>query len=61
MKRKPLVNPYGETKSEFIDKYNQIPNIAEMCWFFGVRPERLKEELEILLSDKEVRKDEHLG
>jgi len=46
-----LTNPYGETKSEFIEKYKSIENIAEICWYFGVRPEKLQDELKILLKD----------
>lgn len=46
-----LTNPYGETKSEFIEKYNGMENIAEICWYFGVRLEKLRDELKILLED----------
>jgi len=53
-KKRPdlLTNPYGETKTEFIEKYWQIRKIAEACWFFGVRPEELKKELKILMEDQ---------
>lgn len=47
-----LTNSYGETKSEFIEKYKGMENIAEICWYFGVRPEKLRDELNILLKDR---------
>ena len=44
------VNPEGLTYYEFMDKHKEIPHIAELCWFIGVEPEELKEELRKLLG-----------
>lgn len=48
-KREP-VNPEGLTYKEFEIKNNDIPNIARICWFFGVEPEELREEFRKLLG-----------
>ena len=45
-----LRNPDGLTNGEFIQKYPGMENIAEMCWFFGLYPEQLREELKTLLG-----------
>lgn len=47
--RKTERNPDGLTKGEFIHKYPGMKNIANMCWFFGLYPEELREELKTLL------------
>lgn len=50
MKRnKRLTNPEGLTRDEFIERYKDISRIAEICWYFGIYPAELKEELEVLL------------
>ena len=41
-------NPEGLTHDEFIQKYHDIPELAEICWAFGVKPEQLKEEIKTL-------------
>lgn len=46
-------NPYGERHCDFMEKYERIPHVAEMCWYFGVRPEQLREELKRLLQEEE--------
>ncbi len=43
-------NPYGIRHCDFIEKYNDIKHIAEICWYFGVQPEELKKEIEILME-----------
>ena len=48
--KKNEINPYGERKCDFMDKYKDIGKVAEICWFFGVRPEQLREELKRLLD-----------
>ena len=47
--KKPRTNPEGLTRDEFIERYRDTPHIAEICWFFGIYPAELKEELETLL------------
>ena len=50
MKReKKHTNPEGLTRDEFIERYKDISRIAEICWYFGIYPAELKEEIEILL------------
>lgn len=41
-------NPDGLTRDEFMKKYSDIPELAAICWYFGVYPEQLKAELEKL-------------
>lgn len=54
MKRRDfVVNKQGETKSEFIEKYKSVSNIAEIAWFFGFRPEELIAEIKAVLDKDE--------
>jgi hypothetical protein len=45
-----LTNPEGLSYLQFLDKWNNIRNLAKICWYFGVLPDQLKKELEILLA-----------
>jgi len=47
------VNPDGDTRDEFIEKHSQTKHIAEICWFFGIYPEELRDELKTLLNESE--------
>ena len=48
-----IENPNGETRDEFIERYGRIKEIAAICWYFGVYPEELRDELKILLNESE--------
>jgi len=48
--KKEHTNPDGLTQNQFIEKYKDIEKIAEICWYFGVKPEELKEELKTLFD-----------
>ena len=43
-------NPEGLTYDEFIEQYNDIPHIADLCWRLGIKPEQMKEEIKSLLE-----------
>lgn len=43
--------PDGLTYDEFIEKYNDIPKIAGLCWFLGTYPKELKDELKKLMKE----------
>ena len=45
-------NPDGLTRDEFIERNADIHNLAEICWYFGIQPDELKEEIEILMSKR---------
>ena len=49
-KKKPR-NPDGQTKEEFLEQYKEIPKVAALCWWLGIKPEELKEELKKLMKD----------
>ena len=44
-------NQDGVTRSDFIEQYKEIPTIAAFCWWAGIKPEELKEELKKLMND----------
>ena len=56
-KEKEPMNPQGQTRAEFMESNSHIKHLAEICWYFGIYPEELKEELEILLGDRRRRED----
>ena len=41
-------NPDGMTHSEFLEKYKDIYELADFCWFLCITPEKLKEQLKML-------------
>ena len=43
-------NPSGLTRAEFMEKHRDIPDIAAICWYVGVEPEKLRQELQILMT-----------
>ena len=47
----PGTSPDGLTYYQFIEKYKDIPGIAKICWYFGIQPDDLKEELKKILND----------
>ena len=52
MRKKPEEprNPEGMTYEEFLDKHKNIPHIARICWYFGIQPDELRNELKTLLE-----------
>lgn len=53
----PYTNPDGLTRDEFIERHADIRRLAEICWYFGIQPDELREEIETLISkrSKQVR------
>jgi len=43
-------NPEGLTYDEFVEQYNDIPHIANLCWHLGIKPEQMKEEIKAFLE-----------
>ena len=41
-------NPDGMTYEQFTDKHKDIGRLADLCWYFGMNPEELKNALEVL-------------
>ena len=52
-KSKAQRNPEGQTKEEFLEQYKGIPTIAKLCWWLGIKPEVLKEELKKLMNESD--------
>lgn len=50
--KEPHRNPDGLTRDEFIERNADIHKLAEICWYFGIQPDELKEEIEILMSKR---------
>lgn len=52
-KSKAQRNPDGQTKDEFLEQYKDIPHLAKFCWWAGIKPEVLKEELKKLMEESD--------
>ena len=47
---KEPTNPDGLTRDQFLKKYADLRHIAVLCWYFGIKPEELKEDLKTLMD-----------